>query len=344
VTHPRFLSLPAPLFLFGLSDEYSVRWFREDDLPVYIEGVNKALYDEYDEEVFDWKHRRMPFSLGFTSVAVIEHLPTGAPVAFNPFMPLEVRVSSDVFTALQGVDGFVDEAHRRRGLFQRTITFMAEEMRGRSPELLFSFNLAEAAGAAHKADSELVYDVDKCLLGHDGFATLTRGSVELEKISTEAYHRLYMEWAESSGLIHFHRTMPYLKWRVDENPVRKVTPYRLVTGGVPHGYVVVDEVTEGGVNQLTIDDYTPGLLETKLPEVIACLREVHLDADVVEANPVHGSRLEEAASKLGFTVAPWLIVIMKALNNTVQVGGEVYRGELQLSDVRNWHLTPSDIY
>jgi len=84
-----------------LSDEYVVRWFREDDLPAYIEGLNKALYDEYDEEVFDWKHRRAPFSLGFTSVAVVEHVPTGAPVAFNPFMPLEVRAGREVFMALR---------------------------------------------------------------------------------------------------------------------------------------------------------------------------------------------------------------------------------------------------
>lgn len=327
-----------------MSDEYSVRWFREDDLPAYIEGVNKALYDEYDEAVFDWKHRRAPFSLGFTSIAVVEHLPTGTPVAFNPFMPLEVRAGGEVFTALQGVDGFVDKAHRRRGLFQSTITFMAEEMRGRNPELLFSFNLAEAAGAAHKADSELVYDVDKCLLGREGFASLRSGDVELEAIDVEAYHRLYLEWPGSSGLVHFHRTAPYLKWRVEENPVRKVTPYGLVSGGVPNGYVVVDEVTEGGVNQLTIDDYPPGLLEARLPRVIACLVEAHRDADVVEVNAVHGSRLEEAASRLGFTVEPWLTVIMKALNNTVQVGGEVYRGELRLSDLGKWHLTPSDIY
>ena len=328
-----------------MSNEYLIRWFREDDLPAYIEGVNRALYDEYSETVFDWKHRRAPFSLGFTSIAVVEHLPTGTPVAFNPFMPLEVRVGAEVFTALQGVDGFVDEAHRRRGLFQRTITFMSEEMRGRSPELLFSFNLAEAAGAAHKADSELVYYVDKCLLGRDGFSGLTRGGdVELDEMDTGGYHRLYMEWAESSRLIHFHRAAPYLKWRVDENPVRKVTPYRLVSGGVPGGYVVVDEVIEGGVNQLTIDDYTPGLLEERLPGVIACLGEAHRDADVVEVNAVHGSRLMEAASRLGFTVEPWLTVIMKALNNTVQVGGEVYRGGLRLSDVGEWHLTPSDIY
>ena len=341
---PRFLSFLAPLFLFGLSDQYAVRWFRESDLPAYIEGVNKALYDEYDEMVFDWKHRRAPFSLGFTSIAVVEHLPTGTPVAFNPFMPLEVRVEGEVFTALQGVDGFVEKAHRRRGLFQRTITFMAEEISGRGPELLFSFNLAEAAGAASKADSELVNDVDKCLLSRNGFTGLRRGGLKLEKIDTEVYHRLYMEWAESSGLVHFHRTAPYLKWRVDENPVRKVTPYRLVSSGLSSGYVVVDEVTEGGVNQLTIDDYTPGLLEAELPGVIACLGEVHSEADVVEVNAVHGSRLEEAASRLGFKVEPWLTVIMKALNNTVQVGGEVYRDGLRLSNVENWHLTPSDIY
>jgi len=74
------------------------------------------------------------------------------------------------------------------------------------------------------------------------------------------------------------------------------------------------------------------------------LGEAHRDADVVEVNALHRSRLEEAASRLGFTVEPWLEVIMKALNNTVQVGGEVYRGELRLSDLGNWHLTPSDIY
>jgi len=328
-----------------LSDEYVVRWFREDDLPAYVEGLNKVLYDEYDERVFDWKLRRAPFSLGFTSVAVVEHVPTGAPVAFNPFMPLEVRVDGEVFMALQGVDGFVDEAHRRRGLFQRTITFMAEEMRGRSPELLFSFNLVEAAEAAHKADSELVYDVDKCLLGREGFAGLTRrGGSELEPIDTETYHSLYTAWAETSGLIHVHRTTPYLRWRVDENPVREVMPYRLVSGGVPRGYVVVDEVTEGGVNQLTIDDYTPGLLGDTLPEAVACLYELHPDADVMEIDAVHGGRLEEAASELGFAATPWLTVIMKAINNTRQEEGEVYRGPLRLSDVNNWHLTPSDIY
>jgi hypothetical protein len=328
-----------------LSDEYVVRWFREDDLPAYIEGLNRYLFDEYDEEVFDWKHRRTPFSLGFTSVAVVEHVPTGAPVAFNPFMPLEVRAGGDVFVALQGVDGFVDEAHRRRGLFQRTINFMAEEMKGRSPELLFSFNLAEAASAAHKADSELLYDVDKCLLSRKDFAGLKQSDcVELESIGTETYHRLYVEWGESSGLIHFRRTMRYLRWRVDENPVREVTPYRLVCGGIPRGYVVVDEVTEGGVNQLTIDDYTPGLLDAKLPEVVAILKDIHRDADVLEINAAHGSRLMDAATRLGFTAKPWLTVIMKALNNTLQVNGEVYRGELCLSDVSGWHLTPSDIY
>jgi hypothetical protein len=52
----------------------------------------------------------------------------------------------------------------------------------------------------------------------------------------------------------------------------------------------------------------------------------------------------DAATRLGFTAKPWLTVIMKALNNTLQVNGEVYRGELCLSDVSGWHLTPSDIY
>jgi hypothetical protein len=123
-----------------------------------------------------------------------------------------------------------------------------------------------------------------------------------------------------------------------------MTPYRLVSDDVTRGYVVVDEVTEGGVNQLTIDDYTPGLLDSMLPETVACLKALHPNVGVVEVNAVHGNRLEQTASKLGFTARPWLTVIMKALNNVVQIGGDVIRGELMLSDVKYWHLTPSDIY
>ncbi|MBN2335735.1 hypothetical protein JXL21_09255 [Candidatus Bathyarchaeota archaeon] len=328
-----------------MSDEYILRWFREDDVSAYVDGLNKALYDEYSEEVFDWKVRHAPFNVGFTPIAVAEHVSTGVPVAFNSFMPLETRIGDETVMTLQGFDGFVDEKHRRRGLFQRTIRFMAEEMEGRSPEFLMSFNLVEAAGAARKAGSALTYAMDKCLLPRKGFTRIReKGGVELEPISTERYHRLYTEWAEPRGLVHFIRTLPYLRWRVEENPIRAVTPYLLLDHGESLGYVVVDEVTENGVSQLTVDDYTPRVLNDRLPEVMACLCELHPGTDVVEVNAVHGGLHESAAAGLGFTVEPWLTVIMMAFNNTVQEGGELYRGKTRLSDVQRWHLTASDIY
>lgn len=328
-----------------MSDEYILRWFREEDFPLYVDGLNKALWSEYDEKVFQWKFRDNPFILDFTSIAVAEHVPTGIPVAFNSFLPLEVRVGGAFFTVFQGCDGFVDEDHRRQGLFQRTIKFMVEEMRGRSPELLIGFNLVEAAGAAHKAGSSLTYDIDKCMLGRDAFYGLTdRSGVELEPISADQCHRLYEAWAEESKLLHFHRSLPCLRWRIEGNPVRRVQPYRLIRRDEPDSYIVVDEVSEGGRLYLTINDYPPGQLEDALPSVLAYLNELHPGVTDVEVDSLRGDALEKATKRLGFTTAPWLKVIMKPINNTSQRGEAVYRGDMELSDVKRWHLTPSDVF
>ncbi len=47
-----------------MSGEYVARWFQEDDLEAYIQGLNKYLYDESNEEVFHWKWRLNPHRLG----------------------------------------------------------------------------------------------------------------------------------------------------------------------------------------------------------------------------------------------------------------------------------------
>jgi hypothetical protein len=328
-----------------LSDDYTVRWFREDDLKWYVDGLNKALWSEYDENVFNWKFRENPFHLDFTSIAVVEHVPTSIPVAFNSFLPMEVRSGDICFMVLQGCDGFVDEVHRRQGLFQRTLKFMVDEMRGLSPELLIGFNLVEAAGAAHKAGSTLTYDIDKCLLRGGAFYKLKDTSgVELEPISVDQCHRIYEDWSSDSQLLHFHRSLPCLRWRIEGNPVRRIQPYRLIRQGKQDSYVVVDEVSEEGRLYLTIDDYTPRKLDDVLPGVLACLKERYTGVTDVEVDSLRDDGLQKAATRLGFTTAPWLKVIMMPINNTSQRGESVYRGELELSDVKHWHLTPSDVF
>jgi len=328
-----------------LSDEYVIRWFREDDLEWYIDGLNNALWGEYNEKVFNWKFRDNPFSLGFTSIAVAEHVPTGVSVAFNSFLPMEVRTMNTCFTVLQGCDGFVSEEHRRHGLFQRTIKFMAEEMRDQAPEILIGFNLVEAAGAAHKAGSSLTYDIDKCLLGGNAFYSLRdRMGFEVEPISTERLHRIYEGWSRDSELLHFHRSLSCLRWRIEGNPVRRIQPYRLVRGGEPDSYVVVDEVSEGGRRYLTLNDYPPGHLDGALPSVLACLNQLHPGVTDVEVDTLRGDALQNTATRCGFAATPWLKVIMKPINYTSQRGETVYRGGLELSDVKRWHLTPSDVF
>lgn len=337
--------MPYILYDDSLSDEYYVRWFREEDVTSFVNGLNVDLWDEYTEEVFRWKFREDPFNLGFTSIAVVEHTPTGKPVAFNSFLPLQVRRCDEVFLAVQGCDGFVDREHRRKGLFQMTLRFLSEEMKGKAPEVLIGFNLIEAAGAAHKAGSELAYDLDKCLVEGDALGKFTsRRGVELEPINLEEYHELYEEWAERRQMLHFHRTLPYLVWRVKKHPVRNHHPYRVINDGETKGYVVVDLVEEHRGLTMTLNDYNPGLLEHLLPGTVAALLEIHAGVTAVEFNAKNGSQLESTADENGFRVIPWYKVIMMALNNTRQEGGAIYRGELEISDSQRWHITNSDIY
>lgn len=328
-----------------MSEHYEIRWFKESDLGSYVEGLNKTLYYDYSESMFRWKFERNPFSLGFPSIAVAEHTPSREPVAFNSFLPLEVREGDDVFMVLQGCDGFVDEVHRRQGLFQRTLNFMAEEMKGFSPEILIGFNLVEAAAAAQKAGSAFAHDIDRCFIGRKVFAGFRdREGVALDPISVEALSGLYEEWATGCGLLHIHRNLPYIRW-YNENPLRRVQTYMVYRDGSPEGYLVVDEITEGGGLELTVEDYPPGLLDGGLLRgVLSCLHEAHPAVDVVNIYAVRGESLGNGLAGLGFTVAPWFKVIMKALNNAVQERGSVMRNGEELSDLRRWHITAGDIY
>jgi len=326
-------------------EQYDVRWFRESDLGAYVEGLNRTLYYDYSERLFRWKWEENPCTLGFPTIAVVEHVPTGRPVAFNSFLPMRVRRGEDRFTVLQGCDGFVDEAHRRHGLFQMTLNFMAEEMRGRSPEILIGFNLVEAAGAAQKAGSALAHDVDRCAMDRGAFKGLRgHAGVELEPIDHEALSGLYEEWAARSSLFHVHRSLPYIKW-YNGNPLRSTQTYEVRIRGGYAGYLVVDEILEGGRLGLTLEDYPPGMLSGGLLRgVLARLSDEKPGVDVVDIYIQRGDPLEPNLHGLGFTVTPWFKIIMKALNVAAQEGGQVIRRGLTLSDTSNWHLTAGDIY
>ncbi|MGQ9680177.1 MAG: hypothetical protein ACUVV4_05370 [Candidatus Bathyarchaeia archaeon] len=328
-----------------MSEDYNVRWFREEDLPAFIDGLNSELWDEYDEKVYEWKFRKDPFNIGFTPIVVVEHKPTGEKVAFNSFLPLQIRRGRDVFLALQGCDGFVQREHRRRGLFQSTLKFLLKEMKGRSPEILIGFNLAEAAGAARKAGSESAFFLNKFLADASTLKEHAHEShIKLKTIDLLKYHELYESWAARSMMIHIHRTLSYLIWRVQRHPVRKSHPYRVMVNKETVGYVVVDIVEENKSLTMTINDYTPKMLEKHFPEILSRLLEKYPDADTVEFVAIDRSRLAFKALENGFKPLPWYDVIMMALDNTYQEKGSIFRGGLKVSDGRKWFITSSDIY
>jgi len=326
-----------------LSEDYSVRWFTDEDVEPYITGLNKALYDDYDIAIFNWKWRRNPNQLGFTPIAVVEHIKDG-PVAFNSFLPIQIRRGHQVFKAVQGCDGFVDKEHRRRGLFQKTLIFLEQEKENIDAEFLMGFNLVEAAGAARKAGSELAYDMNKCFLKPENVKKSRGPRVELVPISVETLHSLYNGWAEESRLYNLNRSLDYLRWKNQLHPFKQIETLGVQTDEDYIGYIVTDKVTEGEKTTLTINDYNPGLINRHLGSIMENLAERHRDATVFEIDTMQGGERQRTARRLGFEIVPWYQVIMKALRGTEQHEGAVYRNGLKLSHMRNWHLAESDIY
>jgi hypothetical protein len=327
-----------------LSEDYTVRWFNEDDVDAYIAGLNRALYDEYNEDVFEWKWKLNQATVGFTSIAVIEHKMHG-PVAFNSFLPIEIRHKDEVFMALQGCDGFVELEHRRRGLFQKTITFLEEEVEKINAEFLMGFNLVEAAEAARKAGTEMTYNMNKCFLNPRLIRNMSdKNHIRIEPINVTTLHRLYMGWVINSKLFNLNRSIKYLKWRIEKHPFKKTQPYGVYQQDVLIGYLVTDIVSEGEKTTLTINDYNPGLINRGLRGILEKLSILYDDVTVIEIDTLQGGIPQKTVERLGFKITPWYQVIMMALKGTEQREGKVYRKGLKLSNLCNWHLAESDIY
>jgi GNAT superfamily N-acetyltransferase len=327
-----------------LSGQYKVRWFEENDLDVYIRGLNLNLYDEYDEARFRWKMVDTPFSLGFVSIAVVEH--NGVPVAFNSFLPLKVRLGSRVFPVVQGCDGFVEPEHRRMGLFQQTLKFMLGELAGKGPEMLMGFNFSGSAGAARKVGSTLTGDIHAVrAMSTDLIKNNINGEdgVAVEPCSLEDLHSIYEEWAAVTQKLHYYKTPEYFKWRYS-HPIRRSSFYRIRDGeGV--GYAVVSLEHDKDSNTLFLEDYTPIMHR---PHVASALIKRVLDS----GEPINEVYITEAtvspmyatAQSLGFQPDHYYMLIMQNIHDLEVHGEKLYWGGVELTNIENWYITSSDIF
>ncbi|MCX6649620.1 MAG: hypothetical protein NTV61_09600 [Candidatus Bathyarchaeota archaeon] len=327
-----------------MSGQYSVRWFQESDLDTYIHGLNENLYDEYDEARFRWKMRDTPFSLGFVSIAVVEH--RGVPVAFNSFLPLRVRRGRQSFPVVQGCDGFVEPEHRRMGLFQQTIRFMIGELAGRGPEMLMGFNFSGSAGAARKVGSTLTGDVQAlCAKATDLAKVNIKGEdgVEVKPCSLEEVHGIYETWAASTHKLHIHRTPEYLRWRYS-HPIRRSSFYR-IRDGDETGYAAVSLEHEGDSNTLFLEDYTPIMHR---PKVASALIKHVLDAgepiNEVYLTETTVSPMYAASQRLGFEPDHFYTLIMQNISGLEVLGEKLYRDGVELTNVDGWHIASSDVF
>lgn len=333
-----------------MTNGYTLRWFQDGDTEAFISGLNRNLYDNYDERRFRWKHLENPHRLGFVSIVVVEEEATGRPVGFNGFLPLEARIGAERFTVVQGCDGFMDHQHRRRGLFQRTIDFMSRELTGRGPEFLIGFNFPGSAAVAQKAGSILVGDIyrwshklKEIKATADGLEE--KKNVALVPCSLEEIHEMYERWAESTRYLHLHRSMRYLRWRFEKSPLRGYNFDLIELGGTIRGYITSSITEEEDSTHLNIDDYIFLGSDICILVVVRELMERHGGLDAIEILALMGGGLEGSLRGLGFRrePEPMFSLIMKNLGMAIR-GDRLILGGLEISQPEKWHLTGSDIF
>jgi hypothetical protein len=327
--------------------DYTIRWFRDDDLGYYIKHLNNSLYTEYDEERFKWKFLDNPFKLDMVPIAMVEETKTGKLVGFNSFLPLELNTGSTHFPIVQGCDGYIEREHRRKGLFQRTIHFMTEYFAGLSPELLLGFNFVESLGAARKAGSISTASINRWFFKPGQVEGRLKGTVDLDirQTNIRRIHEVYRE--NSPGqVIHIHRTLEYLEWRFVDSPLRDHEMYEYSVGDTS-GYIIISTVRdEKGRKELSIDDYFPPFPDADV--FFMALSEIlgrHQDVEVVELYTMNNDVVDREVPKMDLEkdLEPRYTLIMKPINLEL-VEGMIIRDGANVSGIGAWHLTKSDIY
>jgi hypothetical protein len=325
-----------------LAEDYRVRWFREKDIDKYVSGLNHTLYTEYNYARFKWKWLESPSTLGFITIAVVEDS-SGSPVAFNSFLPLNVRSGRKTFKVVQGCDGYVEPEHRRMGLFQKTINFMASELQDKGPEILMGFNFAGATGAAMKAGSYATTSFQEWKLKEPKIDI--DSNVKIERITLDEYSQIYESWASSTRMIHIDRSPKYLNWRFSKAPRRECRLYK-VKDRRSVGCVAASlgEDTEKTMD-LIIEDYLPTLADNSVfSSTTSYISQDFEGVDEVLLTTRGGSPIEGIVDNLGFKPTTRFTLIMRPIAQVNEKDGKIYRDGVELTDISKWHLTGSDIY
>jgi hypothetical protein len=344
------LRLAAPLIVFiwrlneviGMTGGYSLRWFEEDDLEAYLFGLNRYIYEDYDEEWFRWKFLDNPNNPGFTSIAVVVD-PSGEPVAFNGFLPLKVRIGEEIFMTVQGCDGFVSQEHRRRGLFQMTIEFMSRELR--DFDLLIGFNYPESASAAMKAGCFSWGSVSRWLFKPaEVWRRCSEGELTLTPCGIGELEKIYERWASSSRYFHISRDRDYLSWRFERNPRIFHQLRKVELDGSPVGYISYFIEKVMGSKVVKVDDYILLLPDQEiLPGCILSLAREH-EAEGVLGLTLEGERHLRWAETMHPKLETVYTMIMRGIRDP-ELG--VHRRLIDGADVTHpdsWHLTKSDAF
>ena len=330
-----------------LGSGYKIRWFREQDVDAYIRGLNDALYDCYDLRRFRWKFVENPYNLGFTPIAVVEEEVNGRPVGFNGFVPFQVVAGGERFLAVQGCDGFVDHDHQRRGLFSKTLEFMEAEKVDKGPELLLSFNFLGSTATAQKTGSIAVCTINKWTFEPDAFASMVsdlRRGATLEPCGIEDVHRVYQRWSKATRYLHIHRDLDYLKWRY-RNPLRQYTFHLIERRGSVKGYVILGIEEDEGSNIMGIDDYVLLDLDPRiLMGAVFDLAGPMEGLGCIELSTIQGGEMDQALTMLGAEPEPRSTMILKGIKGVEARGDRLFRGNVEISDAKDWYITNSDMF
>lgn len=202
-----------------------VRFFWEDPIDVLLikaaweKAFKKKVTDAYWKDLWNWRFVNNPLA-DRTDAAYIM---SGDDVAsFVAFSPLYIRQGNTRIKAALGNIGFTHPDHQGKGLYSRMYNALIDKMISEKYQMLIGFD-------NHNSH----YPEVKHLQWSD-IAVLNSFSLRLQELSSSqgpgfeekienkpldelALRRMCAVW-QSKGKIHVERSLPYLKWRLLDNP------------------------------------------------------------------------------------------------------------------------------
>lgn len=192
----------------------------ENDIPAIIEVLKAGLGEESSqktERVWRYKHMDNPFGKSLVLVAEKEGKITGV----RAFMQWRWQRGKKVYKAYRAVDTATHPDYQRQGIFKKLTLQALQIAKGRGGDLVFNTPNENSRPGYLKMGWKVIDKLQLSLV--PSFFYLKYAFFSYKPVNhrgdMEALYKNYNEKMAQSGKLYTPKSVAYLKWRYENNPI-----------------------------------------------------------------------------------------------------------------------------